>query len=92
VLCLVSAAVLVGTSISIRLLFARLWPGIAENLGASIQPALLDSLVDLKVAERGLLVLGLVLGVFGFRELWGNAQRRLLITLAEEMESRRAVQ
>jgi hypothetical protein len=86
---MVSAVLLVGTSILIRLLFARFWPGIAENLGASVPPALLDKLVDLKVMERVLLALGVVLGFFGFRELRGNAQRRLVITLAQEMESRR---
>jgi hypothetical protein len=88
VLCLGFAALLIGASISMRLLFAQLWPGVAENLGTSGLPALLDSLVDIKVGERGLLVLGLALGFLGFRELWGS---RLLITLAEELEGRREV-
>lgn len=72
-----------------RLLFAQLWPSIAENLGPSVLP--LDGLVDIKVGERGLLILGLALGYLGLRELFGNGQRRLLITLAEELEGRRTV-
>jgi hypothetical protein len=84
----VSAAVLVGASILIRVFFARFWPGVAENLGPVFPPALLDKLVDLKIMERVLLALGIVVGFFGFRELRGNAQRRLVIAIAQEMESR----
>ena len=74
-----------------RLFFARLWPDIAENLGPCIPPALLDNLIGIKVGERSLLILGLVIGFFGFRELWGNGQRRILIALVEELEGLRTV-
>jgi len=71
-----------------RILFGAIWPGASDNMDGRTLLAMIDSLVGIKVGEWTLLGIGLLAGTLGLREILGHGQRRLLIALADDLETR----